>query len=167
MSDATEQIRTSRTIAAPASAIFAVLRDPARHPETEPGDWVREAIDPEPITSVGQVFGMHMDHEQAVGGAYVMHNRVTELEPHRVICWEPGQLDDADQLDVGGWTWRYDLLPVPGGTDVTLTYDWSAVPATTREEFGGELPPFPTSLFDESLAALERAVLNDVRSARG
>lgn len=49
----TESIAASRTFAAPADRIFAVLSDPARHQETEPTDWVRDAIDAKPIAAVG------------------------------------------------------------------------------------------------------------------
>lgn len=47
-------------IGAPASAIFAVLSDPSKHRDTEPTDWVRGAIDVEPITVVGQIFSLRM-----------------------------------------------------------------------------------------------------------
>ena len=37
-------------------------------------------------------------------------------------------------LEYGGWIWRYDLEPVGDDqTNVTLTYDWSAVPPEGRE----------------------------------
>ena len=51
-----DQLIRSHSIPASASAIFAILADPARRPDTEPTDWVRCAIDPEPITGTGQVF---------------------------------------------------------------------------------------------------------------
>jgi len=39
-------------------------------------------------------------------------------------------------LEFGGWAWRYDLAPLgPSETEVTLTYDWSAVPQFIREYF--------------------------------
>jgi uncharacterized protein YndB with AHSA1/START domain len=157
MTGSDEFIRTTRFIPAPPAAIFEILRDPERHPETEPGHWVREAIDPAPLAEVGQVFGMNMYLEQ-VGGPYVMHNRVAEFEEGRLIAWQPGQLDDEGRLELGGWLWRYELTPVEGGTAVALTYDWSRVPQRTREEFGGRMPPFDPVLFDESLEALARAV---------
>ena len=40
-----ERYTVTRTIAATPAAIFAILSDPARHKDTEPGDWVRDAID--------------------------------------------------------------------------------------------------------------------------
>lgn len=99
-----------------------------------------------------------MFHENA-HGRYDMHNRVIAFAQDRTIAWEPGQYSPDGELGTGGWTWRYDLAPAGGadeGTEVTLTYDWSAVPDPLREELG--LPPFPPSFLEESLAALERAV---------
>lgn len=153
----------SRTIAAASQQVFALLTDPARHHETEPTDWVRGSLeeDPAPLTEVGQLFGIEMFHENA-HGRYDMHNRVIAFEQDRTIAWEPGQYGPGGELGTGGWTWRYDLAPAGGqgdgssATEVTLTYDWSAVPDQLRREFG--LPPFPPSFLEESLAALDRAV---------
>ena len=152
----------TRMIAAPPETVFALLADPARHHETEPTDWVRGSLeeDPAPLTEVGQVFGIEMFHENA-HGRYDMHNRVIAFAQDRTIAWEPGQYGPDGELGTGGWTWRYDLAPAGGAdggpaTEVTLTYDWSAVPDPLQKEFG--LPPFPPSFLEESLAALERAV---------
>ena len=145
----------TRTLAAGPSAVFAVLADPARHQETEPGDWVRDAVDPTPITAVGQVFAVNMFLELA-GGDYVMHNVVTEFVADRTIAWLPGQLDASGTVIPGGWSWRYDLVPNGAGTDVTLTYDWTDTPQHFRDQIGG-MPPFSEDFLAASLAALERA----------
>ena len=59
---------------------------------------------------------------------------------------------DAD-LEFGGWIWRYDLEPLgPAKTEVTLTYDWSGVPAQSREHI--QFPPFDNSHLDNSLKHL-------------
>lgn len=149
-----ERYVVTRSIPASPSAVFAVLTDPARHQDTEPGDWVRDAVDPTPITAVGQMFVINMFLEFA-GGHYVMHNLVTEFESDRTIAWVPGQLDEAGNHQPGGWSWRYDLNPSGEGTEVTITYDWTGTPQSFREQVGG-MPPFPQSYIEESLAALER-----------
>lgn len=161
--DTGNRYAVTRMIAAPPEEVFALLADPARHHETEPTDWVRGSLeeDPAPLTEVGQVFGIEMFHVNTPG-RYDMHNRVIAFAQDRTIAWEPGQYGPDGELGTGGWTWRYDLAPAGGAgdgdsaTEVTLTYDWSAVPDPLREEFG--LPPFPPSFLEESLAALERAV---------
>jgi uncharacterized protein YndB with AHSA1/START domain len=146
----------TRTVAAPVTKVFAMLSDPARHKDTEPGDWVRDAIDPEPITRTGQIFAINMYLDRA-GGHYVMHNLVTEFTPDRVIAWAPGQPDESGELAPGGWTWRYDLAPRGDQTDVTLTYDWSGTPQSFRDQVGG-MPPFADDFLDESLNTLARNV---------
>ena len=80
-----ERCVVTRTIAASPAEIFAVLSDPSRHKDTEPGDWVRDAIDTEPITGTGQIFAVNMFLER-LGGPYVMHNLVTVFEQDRTIA---------------------------------------------------------------------------------
>ena len=153
-----ERYVVTRTIAASPATIFAVLTNPTRHKDTEPGDWVRDAVDTDPITAEGQMFAVNMFLEQA-GGHYVMHNVVTEFDQDRSIGWRPGQLDESGNHNPGGWTWRYDLVPSKtstGSTDVTLTYDWSGTVQSFRDNVG--VPVFGEQFIEESLAALERAV---------
>jgi hypothetical protein len=87
-----ERYAVTRAIAAAPADVFAVLADPTRHKDTEPGDWVRDAVDTEPITAVGQMFAVNMFLEQA-GGDYVMHNVVTDFEegPHRRLAARPAR----------------------------------------------------------------------------
>lgn len=144
-----------RLVQARPDQVFALLSDPERHHRTEPGDWVGEAFDTEPITGVGQVFGIQMFHVRA-GGHYRMDNRVIVFEKDRAIAWEPGQYTDDGELGTGGWIWRYDLAAKDEGTEVSLTYDWSAVPQPQRAEFG--LPPFGPEFLKESLEALAQSV---------
>lgn len=154
MSD--DMMARSREIAAQPDDIFAVLADPARHRETEPGDWVQASIETDTLTRQGQVFGINMHHE-AVGGDYQMWNTVTALDPGRTIAWAPGRRDKNGDIAQGGHIWRYDLEPSGGSTVVTLTYDWSAMPHQAREQVGG-MPPFGEAFLDQSLSSLAQAV---------
>ena len=151
-----EHIIRTRTIEAPAHSIFAVLRDPTRHRDTEPTDWVRDAIDPKPITATGQIFSMNM-HFDEENGDYRIDNTVTTFEPDRAIAWDPGQADENGQVDPGGWRWRYDLEETDTGTKVSLTYDWSRTTRKIRDEFGG-FPVVSPDYLDRSLQALEDTV---------
>lgn len=150
-----EQLVADRLLEAPPSAVFALLADPSRHRETEPGDWVRAAIDTAPITRAGQVFGMNMYIDPV--GDYVIHNEVTAFEQDRSIAWIPGQYDDEGRLDTGGWIWRSDLEPEGTGTRVRLTYDWSATPQEVRDEIGG-MPAFGVDFLEQSLESLATAL---------
>lgn len=151
-----ERYVVTRTIAATPAEIFAILSDPSRHKDTEPGDWVRDAVDTEPITGTGQIFAVNMFLER-LGGPYVMHNLVTAFEQDGTIAWSPGRLDDAGNHQPGGWTWRYDLAPNGTGTDVTLTYDWSGTPQQFRDSVR-RMPPFGVQFIEDSLDALGRSV---------
>jgi hypothetical protein len=76
--------------------------------------------------------------------------RVEVFDPPRPLVWRPGQGVDDAALEFGGWTWRYDLSLVDGcRTEVTLTYDWSAVPAQLREHIG--FPRFDRTHLTNSL----------------
>jgi hypothetical protein len=152
----TERYVVTRTISASPADIFAVLADPRRHCNTEPGDWVRDAVDNAPITGIDQLFAMNMYLKEA-GGDYVTHNLVTVFDQDRAIAWMPGLLDDAGSHDPGGWFWRYDLAPNGHGTDVTLTYDWTGTSQGFRDQVGG-MPMFPEDYLAASLVTLERSV---------
>lgn len=151
-----ERYAVTRTIAATPAEIFAVLANPSRHQNTEPTDWVRDAVDGAPITGAGQTFAMNM-YLPAAGGDYVTHNLVNVFEKDRAIGWMPGVLDDAGIHTPGGWFWRYDLTPNADRTDVTLTYDWSGTSQDFRDRVG-QMPIFGADYLDASLATLERSV---------
>ncbi|MGO9384153.1 MAG: SRPBCC family protein [Mycobacterium sp.] len=156
MTATAERYVVTRTIAATPAEIFAVLVDPSRHQNTEPTDWVRDAVDTAPITGIGQIFAMNMFLEQA-GRHYVTYNLVDVFEKDHAIGWMPGALDDAGNHSPGGWSWRYDLAPNGDRTDVTLTYDWSGTPQDFRDRVGG-MPRFSEDYLAASLATLERSV---------
>lgn len=147
-----ESVSATTTIGASAEAVFVVLADPARHATIDGTGWVREAVDPRPITALGQVFRIGMFHPEHPEGNYEMHNLVIDFVQDRVIAWRPGFVADerSGELGFGGWTWRYDLTP--RGTDaceVTHTYDWSAVGPQPREHL--DFPPFPPDHLANSL----------------
>lgn len=150
-----ERYVVTRTIPTSPANVFRVLADPTRHKDTEPGDWVRDAIDTAPITHQGQMFAVNMYLDLA-GGHYVMHNLVTAFEQDRAIAWLPGQLDESGEHAPGGWWWRYDLAPNGEHTDVTMTYDWSGTTQEFRDTIG--VPVFEPDFIEQSLETLEHAV---------
>jgi uncharacterized protein YndB with AHSA1/START domain len=153
-----ETVTATITITAPAEAIFAVLADPTTHAAIDGTGWVRESLDGEPLTEVGQIFRMAMHHDNHPDGDYKMANKVRVFDPPRAISWEPGQDVAGDgNLSFGGWIWRYDLVPIPPHeTKVTLTYDWSAVPQFVRDRI--PFPPFGPDHLHNSLSHLAKIV---------
>jgi hypothetical protein len=152
-----EILTATTTIRAPAEVIFAVLADPGRHPAIDGTGWVQEPLDTEPIREPGQVFRMAMYHSNHPNGQYEMTNRVAVFDPPSAISWEPGYDTGDGIVHFGGWVWRYDLAALrPPETEVTLSYDWSAVPAEARRQ--GKFPPFAPDHLDNSLAHLAELV---------
>ena len=144
----------SRTIDASPQSVFGVLADPSTHEAIDGTGWVRESRDGVALTGPGQIFRMGMYHANHPDGSYEMANRVEVFDPPRAISWQPGQdLDGSGTPQFGGWFWRYDLAPDgPSRTTVTLSYDWSAVPAFLREHIS--FPPFGPEHLENSLAHL-------------
>jgi hypothetical protein len=143
-----ENVSATLTVAVPAGRVFAVLADPTTHAAIDGRSQVtngigrvQEVVDRAPLTELGQVFRMDMYHPDHPDGNYRTANKVHVLDPPRAIGWLTGTENDDGDLEFGGWFWRYDLAPLgPSQTEVTLTYDWSAVPQRIREYI--QFPPF-------------------------
>ncbi|ADT97340.1 Activator of Hsp90 ATPase 1-like protein [Mycolicibacterium gilvum Spyr1] len=154
----TENMIVTATVDAPVSAVFSVLADPAQHAAIDGTGWVREGLDGEFLSRAGQLFRMAMYHDNVPNGHYEMVNKVIAFERDREIGWEPGQAGPDGVVGYGGWTWHYTLEPIgPAQTRVTLTYDWSGVPAELREHI--EFPPFPDTHLKNSLDNLATLVV--------
>jgi hypothetical protein len=145
-----ENVSATLTVAASATRVFAVLADPTTHAAIDGTGWVQEAGDRVPLTEAGQIFRMDMHHPDHPNGDYQVVNKVEVLDPPRAIGWLTGTETDDGHLEFGGWIWRYDLAPLgPSETEVTLTYDWSAVPQSIREYI--QFPPFGPEHLTNSL----------------
>jgi len=154
-----ETISATTIIDAPAEAIFAVLADPAKHAAIDGTGWVREPLDSQHLTEAGQVFRMAMYNDNAPGGHYLIGNRVQVFDRPRVISWEPGMDTGGSNPRIVGHIWRYDLAPAgPSRTEVTLSYDWSAVPDSLRQRLPFRFPPFAADHLTNSLAHLAELV---------
>lgn len=142
------------SIPAPAQTVFDVLADPTTHPAIDGTGWLRAALDNEPLTDTGQIFRVAMYHDNHPAKNYEMANKVVVCDRPDAIAWEPGQDAAGDgNLTFGGWIWRYDLRSVgPSEAQVTLTYDWSAVPPELRQHI--QFPPFPPAHLENSLQHL-------------
>ena len=158
MADRSDRVAASTTIEAAPAAVFAMLADPSAHAAIDGTGRVRGSLDGERISAAGQVFRVAMFHENHPDKDYEMANRVEVFEEPRAIAWRPGtESPETGELSFGGWIWRYDLEPAGASrTTVTLTYDWSAVPAHIREYL--HFPPFPPDHLDRSLQHLSDLV---------
>jgi hypothetical protein len=155
-----DTITATITIPAAADAVFGVLADPTAHAAIDGTGWVRESLDGESLTGDGQIFRIAMYHDNHPMKSYEMANKVVVFDRPHAIAWEPGQDAGDGNLSFGGWIWRYDIHDAgSNASDVTLTYDWSAVPAELREHI--QFPPFPPAHLDNSLKNL-----SDLAAAR-
>lgn len=101
----------ARTIVVPVPArdVFALLVDPAVHPSIDGTGTVRAVVKAPERLSLGAEFAMKM-------AGYTTYNTVVEFTENAAIAWRHR----------GRHIWRWTLEPVPGGTKVTETFDWSA-----------------------------------------
>lgn len=141
--DGPTRTTVSRVLDAPAERIFAVLRDPRRHPELDATGLLRQARASHPVDAVGDTFVMAMHNDEI--GDYQIENHVVAFTENRVIAWAPGQ---PGQRPAGHrFTWK--LTPTDDRhTEVTQIYDWTAVthpaglprlPVVSADELNGSL----------------------------
>ncbi len=158
-SETQENVSATLTVAAPATRVFAVLADPTTHAAIDGTGWVQKSLDRALLTEVGQIFRMDMYHANHPNGGYQTVNKVQVLDPPRAIGWLTGYQKDDGELEFGDWIWRYDLAPLnPSETQVTLAYDWSAVPQFRREYI--QFPPFGREHLPNSLHHLAKLAVN-------
>ena len=153
-----ENVSATTTISASAETVFAVLADPSRHAAVDGTGRVRDSLDGERLTGSGQIFRVDTYHENHPDGSYEMANQVLAFERSRAISWRPGYVSPSTgELEFGGWVWRYDLIPLgPVQTEVTLSYDWSAVGPAPRQH--RRFPQFAPDHLDNSLRHLAAMV---------
>ncbi|WP_433559297.1 nuclear transport factor 2 family protein [Pseudonocardia xinjiangensis] len=148
--DGPTHITVSQAVDAPAERIFAVLRDPRRHPDLDATGFLRHAETSHPVATVGDTFVMTMHNDEI--GDYRIENHVVAFTENRVLGWAPGQ---PGQRPAGHrFTWT--LTPTDDGrTEVTQTYDWTAV---THPAGVPRLPVVSAEALDASLTLLAAAV---------
>ena len=117
-----KSITVSRVIDAPAEEIFEVLTLPAKHPGLDASGTVISGTD-QRIQKVGDVFTMNMNAE-LMGGDYQTDNHVVGYDENKLLAWKTAPAG----TEPPGWQWVWELKPQDAdSTDVSLTYDWSAV----------------------------------------
>lgn len=145
-------VTVSRTIDASAKDVFDVLSNPERHAQLDGSGFVRSDEKTDRITATGQVFRMNMSGDH-MGGDYQTDNHVVGYDKDKLLAWKTAPAD----TEPPGWQWVWQLQPQgPDATEVTLTYDWSAVGADFLKKV-----PFPLvseSQLEDSLAKLGEAV---------
>ncbi|WP_026534186.1 SRPBCC family protein [Arthrobacter sp. H14] len=117
------KITATRNIDASADVIFEVLSNPERHAQLDGSGMVQSDEKTDRISGVGQVFTMNMQWEK-MGGEYKTENHVTGFEENKLLAWQTA----VQGQEPAGWQWVWEFTPQgPDSTEVSVTYDWSAV----------------------------------------
>lgn len=148
-----KKISATRTIDAPADAIFSVLSNPERHAEIDGSSMVQSDDKTDRITAVGQVFTMNMNWEK-LGGDYKTDNHVVGFDENKLLAWKTAPQGEQPP----GWEWVWELEPQgPDSTQVSVTYDWSSV--TDKDVLKKiTFPVVPQEALESSLGNLASAV---------
>ena len=124
--DPVRRIEVSRTVNAPAAAIFALLCDPQGHVSIDASGMLQSA-DGDPAQAVGDSFVVHMDREALNDypelGRYDVTVKFTRFVRDHEIAWTI-----LSQMEPPmGHEYGYELAPNTDGdgTIVTSFYDWS------------------------------------------
>lgn len=118
-------ISAQGVIEASADTIFELIADPARQPEWDGNDNLDSAETGQRVRTVGDVFTVVLTNGKA------RPNEVVEFEEGTLIAWKPAPVGQPQP----GHLWRWELEALQDGTtQVTHTYDWSALEDPTRLE---------------------------------
>ncbi|WP_329021708.1 SRPBCC family protein [Streptomyces sp. NBC_00690] len=124
-------------VAATPSVIFALLAAPGEHPGLDGTGEVQSVIEGPQRLELGSVFRMRMK-------GYMTANTVVEFEHDALIAWRHR----------GRHVWRWQLRAVPGGTEVTETFDYTAKRARRLVRLIG-IPKRAGTAMDKTLTALQ------------
>ena len=140
------KVVVSRVVDAPADRVFEVLTDPHQHVQLDGSGFVRGLDHGDRIERTGQNFRMNMSGDH-MGGDYQTDNHVVGFDPNHLLAWRTAPAG----TEPPGWEWVWELDGQDADrTEVTLTYDWSAVtdqallekvsfPLVTEEELEASL----------------------------
>jgi hypothetical protein len=106
----TRSVSATRVIAAPASRIFDLLADPRQHVLLDGSGTVGDVRRSPDRLFLGARFSMKMK----IGATYTTSNVVVAFEEDRCIAWH----------HIAQFVWRYDLVEVVGGTQVTESFNY-------------------------------------------
>ncbi len=104
-------VSETKLIPATAQEVFDLLADPAGHALIDGSGTVKGPVSSDSSRlTLGSKFGMQM----RIGLPYRITNEVVECEEPQLIAWR----------HLGGHIWRYRMVDVSGGCEVTEEFDW-------------------------------------------
>lgn len=125
MTEPEQIVSATRAISAGAETIFELIAEPSNQPRWDGNDNLASAAPGQRVRQVGDVFKMTLTN-----GA-VRENHVVEFIEGSTIAWRPAEPGKQPP----GHLWRWRLEPINSSlTNVTHTYDWSALTDRNRLE---------------------------------
>ncbi|SPM33552.1 Uncharacterized conserved protein YndB, AHSA1/START domain [Mycobacterium rhizamassiliense] len=125
MTEPEQIVSATRVISAGAAAIFELIADPSNQPRWDGNENLASAAPGQRVHQIGDVFKMTLTN-----GA-VRENHVVEFIEGTKIAWRPAEPGKQPP----GHLWRWQLEPINASlTNVTHTYDWSALTDRNRLE---------------------------------
>ena len=146
-------ISATRTIDAPADAIFHFLSNPEHHAALDGSGMVQSDSKSDRITGAGQKFTMNMNWDK-MGGDYQTDNHVIGYDENKLLAWKTAPA--GEEPPGWEWVWRFEAAG-PDSTNVSVTYDWSNV---TDKELLKKIsfPAVPQEDLESTLANLAAQV---------
>jgi hypothetical protein len=130
------------------ATVFDVLADPSQHSLFDGSGTVKAKLAGPPRLYLGARFAMRM----RLGAPYLIRSRVVEFDEDRCIAWRHPLRH----------IWRYELVRVDGGTQVTESFDYVGSPMAAVYERVG-VPERNRQAIEASLQQLK--VLVESRTA--
>ncbi len=159
-----ERVEVTRRIAAPASAIYAVVSSPAGHVKIDASGMLVAPVGESTPTAAGDTFEMAMDRTPLgdLPGVtdYTVCVTVTDIEQGRLFEWGVSPVGRPPH----GYVYGYSLAPIGSDvTDVTSYFDWSGLSPRRKEREGHIYPLIPVETLAASLERLELVVLGEAQ----
>jgi uncharacterized protein YndB with AHSA1/START domain len=141
-------VSATRAMSASAERIFDLIADPTIQPSWDGNSNLASAAPGQRVRQVGDVF------KTTLTGGAVRENHVVEFIEGSQIAWLPAEPGKQPP----GHLWRWQLDPINSTlTNVTHTYDWTALTDSKRLEKARSTTPEMLRESMDRLAELARA----------
>lgn len=141
-------VKATRAISASAERIFELIAEPSTQPSWDGNDNLASSAPGQRVRGVGDVF------KTTLTNGAVRENHVVEFIEGAKIAWCPAEPGKQPP----GHLWRWELDQINATlTNVTHTYDWSALTDPTRLEKARSMTPEMLRESMDKLAVLAQA----------
>ncbi|MEB3980698.1 polyketide cyclase [Mycobacterium sp. 663a-19] len=141
-------VKATRAISASAERIFELIAEPSSQPRWDGNDNLASAAPGQRVRQVGDVF------KTTLTNGAVRENHVVEFIEGSKIAWCPAEPGKRPP----GHLWRWELEPINATlTNVTHTYDWTALTDQSRLERARSTTPEMLRESMDKLAMLAQA----------